>query len=232
MASFNVHLAMAGLVSGAAAATVIDLGWATLWEVALYVGLGTVAGLLPDIDAEGSRPFTISAFLLALLIALMTMLSLERAFAFSIWWLAGSGVAIFLVVRYGAFRVFSQWMVHRGALHSIPAALLGGLVTVGASSQGFGLNPFQSWLSGSFVSLGYVVHLVLDELSSVDLFGIRMKRSFGSALTLFARSSPGASLLLYMALILAFYSTPTIQPFIQALRSLPGSGLEVLSRVV
>ena len=37
-------------------------------------------------------------------------------------------------------------------------------------------------MSGLFVSVGYVIHLVLDEIYSVDLTGARVKRSFGTAL--------------------------------------------------
>ena len=48
----------------------------------------------------------------------------------------------------------------------------------------FHLSPTPAWLVGVFLTGGFLVHLTLDELYSVDLLGARMKRSFGTALKL------------------------------------------------
>jgi len=44
----------------------------------------------------------------------------------------------------------------------------------------------HSWLSGLFIGFGFIVHLLLDEIYSVDLSNKRMKKSFGTALKLYS----------------------------------------------
>jgi hypothetical protein len=65
-------------------------------------------------------------------------------------------------------------------------------------------NVLHAWLNGLFIALGFVVHLLLDELFSVDLSNARMKSSFGTALKLFSHGSLTASALMT---IFTLYST-------------------------
>jgi len=69
-------------------------------------------------------------------------------------------------------------------------------------------------LAASFVSGGYLLHLLLDEIYSVNFMGSTLKKSFGSALTLFTRSSWLSYLLLYAAVGASFYLLPTPQIWI------------------
>jgi hypothetical protein len=105
-----------------------------------------------------------------------------------------------------------------------------GLASANAAFHLAGLSPFESWLAGSFVALGYLTHLCLDEIASVDLLGNRVKRSFGSALKVFSLASPQASLGMLVAVIALSVSAPTLEltlgpaealkPIVDALRSL------------
>ena len=87
---------------------------------------------------------------------------------------------------------------HRGAFHSIPAAILAGegafLVFAGSTLQA----RFAFALA---VAGGYLSHLLLDELWSVNLFGIAEKKSAGSAFT-WKTDSPSGTVLLYLAVAL------------------------------
>jgi hypothetical protein len=67
-------------------------------------------------------------------------------------------------------------------------------------------------MAGAFVILGYMVHLVLDEVYSIDLGGVKVRRSFGTALKIFSRRSWGMSILLYGATALAFHFAPDLHP--------------------
>jgi hypothetical protein len=76
-----------------------------------------------------------------------------------------------------------------------------------------------AWLAGGFVFLGYMTHLVLDEIYSVDVMGRRIKSSFGTALKIFDRRKPGESALVAGLAILAFLATPPSAPFVEGITS-------------
>ena len=71
-------------------------------------------------------------------------------------------------------------------------------------------------MSGLFVSVGYVMHLVLDEIYSVDLTGARVKRSFGTALKLIS-THVKATTCLVLATLLVFFTTPSAEKFVQTI---------------
>ena len=70
-------------------------------------------------------------------------------------------------------------------------------------------SELQSWLLGTFMTLGYIVHLALDELYSVDFTGVRVRRSFGSALKIIdLHRLPASCLLIFIALVAWFWTAP------------------------
>jgi hypothetical protein len=88
--------------------------------------------------------------------------------------------------------------------HSIPAALIAGGVTfLVVLSPELGIRLFKSWA----VVLGFLSHLFLDEVYSVDLRGRRVKKSLGTAMkwygdNAFANVTTYAKLLVVSALVL------------------------------
>ena len=68
-------------------------------------------------------------------------------------------------------------------------------------------------MSGLFVSVGYVIHLALDEIYSVDLTGARVKRSFGTALKLIS-THVKATTCLVLATVVVFFTTPSAERFV------------------
>src|SRR5690554_289913 len=109
--------------------------------------------------------------------------------------------AIYLAVRHLAGALFSRFTVHRGLWHSLLAAGLCGLVTTALSHRLLAQPDTLAWAHGVALSLGFVIHLTLDELYSVDLTGARIKRSFGTALKPFDWRSPGNSLVMLLAAV-------------------------------
>lgn len=75
--------------------------------------------------------------------------------------------------------------------------------------------PLSSWIAGFFTAGGYLTHLILDELYSVDLYGAKLKKSFGTALTFFSWHKPLPFLVLYATILGAWQFTPDIQPFLR-----------------
>ena len=97
------------------------------------------------------------------------------------------------MIRYGLSHLFKHLTVHRGMFHSIPAMLIAGLI-VFLLDHGSDLTV-RLFLAGG-VMIGFLSHLVLDELCSVDFMGMHLKKSAGSALKLVSKSLP-ATLICY-----------------------------------
>jgi hypothetical protein len=122
-----------------------------------------------------------------------------------------------VVIRYALLPLFERLTVHRGSVHSLLACLMFGLISVQLALLADKSIVF-SWCAGVFIIIGMLVHLSLDELYSVDLNNLTIKRSFGSALKPLSLSYPlttGAHVLTCIALI---YLAPPIDPLLSALQ--------------
>src|SRR5690606_8712429 len=98
-----------------------------------------------------------------------------------LWILAGLP---FMFVRYVAHGIFHRISYHRGLFHSVLAAVFFGLLTVLVYYYVLDRPGGVAWLAGGFMLVGYLVHLTLDEIYSVDVMDTRIKASFGTALKL------------------------------------------------
>lgn len=214
MADFRTHLG----VAAAGGAALAHGGWqAALWDPwqgAVVLALVTFGGILPDIDADRSRAIRLVFNLLAVPVAVAGALSLQARLTPGALMLACGG--LYLAVRHLAGPLFSRFTVHRGLWHSLLAAALCGLAGTALSFRLLEQPAETAWLHGLALSLGFVIHLALDELFSVDLTGARIKRSFGTALKPFAWRSPGGSVAMLAA---ALALTPWL-PSWQALQAL------------
>lgn len=197
MAGFRTHITVSGAVGfvyGGLAAQ--PVGYDADVAV-LAAGLTTVGGLLPDLDSDSGRPvremFGLAAAVVPLLLVpRMVHAGMTREAVLAAW-LFG-----YVFIRYVLAELFRRLTVHRGMYHSIPAVLIAGLlVYLAYDSPDRGLRVL---LAGG-VMLGYLSHLILDEVYSVDLRGlrVRLKASAGSALKL-RSSSVGATATCYAIL--------------------------------
>jgi len=69
------------------------------------------------------------------------------------------------------------------------------------------------------MGVGYLTHLVLDELYSVDFMDTRIKASFGTALKLFDYRHLGHSAAMAVATVLIFALTPPSAVFFESITS-------------
>ena len=222
MASFFGHLYGAAAVSAAAALVVDDLGWAKPDQIVAFFVLGVFGGLLPDIDSDNSKPARILFTLLGVAAAFLVCYLLIDDY--QILELALIWVAVFVLVRFGLFEVFSRFTVHRGIWHSWLALGFVALATANAMHYLAEVSAWESWLAALFVALGYLTHLCLDEIASVDLLGNRLKRSFGTALKPFSIASPAASAAMFFGALLLAHTAPSVEPVITATTRLPMDG--------
>ena len=200
MAGFKTHITTSSLLG-------IAYGGAAYWQYdvplaacVLAGGLCSVSGMLPDLDSDSSVPLRESVAFAA---AVVPMLMIDRFQ--QLGWpnesIVLAGGLIYLVVRFGIAGIFKRYTVHRGMWHSLPAAMIAGLLTflIICDAQ----LELRLYKSGAVV-LGFLSHLVLDEMYSLQWQGgrWRLKRSFGTALKLWSRRSLWANISTYGKLIL------------------------------
>lgn len=208
MADSSTHLLGATALCSLAATVVaklLDIGPA---DALLMLVAGIAAGVLPDIDLEKSRASRALFTALGLLASLGWLFAnVERYAAVELWVVA---LLILLCVRGPVMMVFHSMTVHRGALHSLAAALMSGVLATVAAGHALGRTPEVAWMVGAFTAFGYTVHLVMDELWSVDFSGARIKRSFGSALKpVDLRRLPGSITVVTITLVAWFFTPPS-----------------------
>lgn len=152
----------------------------------LGAGLCGVAGMLPDLDSGSGIPLRES---MAFAAAVVPMLMIDRFehLGLSYESMALAGGLIYLVIRFGFGEFLRRYTVHRGMFHSLPAvaivALLGYLVCGCTESQ------LRYYKAGA-LALGYMSHLVLDEIYSIEVRRgrFRLKKSFGTATKLWGKN--------------------------------------------
>jgi hypothetical protein len=132
-------------------------------------------------------------------------------------WLVWLGTLV--LVRYGAHAAFHRFSYHRGIWHSILAAVFFWFLTAAVYYRMMGYNEGVSWLAGGFLFMGYMTHLVLDEIYSVDVLDTRLKRSFGTALKFIDRDHWSDTAAVLIATILVFALTPSPKPFVEGISS-------------
>jgi hypothetical protein len=230
MADFKTHVMGAALVSGALATVVAMSGIPTQSQVFGYFTLGVAGGLLPDIDSESSIPIRIAYQVISLLAALMTIFAFADTYTFVE--LLILGLLTYGFVRYVVFPLFLHLTVHRGLVHSIPAAAICALLTIILAGRFFDGSDRHAWLCGVFIFIGFLVHLTLDELYSVDLLGRRLKKSFGSALTLGDNKNMLGSIALYGVMLGLTVITPPPRVFIQDFFYNPITYYRIFDRLV
>ena len=80
--------------------------------------------------------------------------------------------------------------------------------TAAISFHILGKDDFTAWLSGLFLLLGFLLHLILDEMYSVDFTNRRIKRSFGSALKILDTRKQFKSALITGLTFVVWFVTP------------------------
>jgi hypothetical protein len=164
----------------------------------LSAGLCSMAGMLPDIDSSSRRSFQECIYFAAGLCAVM-IVERMRFFGFDHNMIMLGGAIAFLFVRFAIGGLVKKLTVHRGMFHSIPAAILTGELVFCLSSGDFGERVVKS----SAIVAGYLSHLILDEICSVDCAGkkIRLKQSFGTALKFYDSKHIVTTAVLYLLVI-------------------------------
>ena len=183
MAAYREHITVSGILGVAYAAAAVFLFGYSVIQATIVAVITWVAGMLPDLDSESGRPIRELSGLIAAFAPLLLLQHAQdagvrgdRAMLFAI--------LAYAAVKYGGAFLLGKLTVHRGMFHSIPALLI--------ASEFMFLTYYSDeirvrLLMAVGVGIGFLSHLVLDEMYSVQWDGmkVRLAKSSGSAMKFF-----------------------------------------------
>jgi len=217
MANFATHIGVGVIVSGAMATLTLAANVISQESLVAVTMAGVLGSVLPDIDLKDSRAGRIFFSGLAVFISFCVLFVNADKYSIAELWLLWLGA--FVLVRYGAAAAFHRFSYHRGIWHSLLAALFFWFATTIVFKHVLGHHEAVAWLAGGFMFIGYLSHLILDEIFSVDLMDKRLKSSFGSALKLYDARNIGDTTLIAVLTVIAFLLTPPSATFVQGISS-------------
>ncbi|GLS27155.1 metal-dependent hydrolase [Marinibactrum halimedae] len=206
MANFNTHLAGAAVVAGITVSGALSFQLITIGQAATLWLVGMLGGIMPDVDSDNSHAVSAMFTGLGALASFLTAQKLAGLPLLTIWL---AMMAAFFIVRVPLIWVFKELTVHRGAFHSLIAAVSFGLGTTFFSYKIFAASINYAWAIGFMMFVGYITHLLLDELYSVDLSGMTIKRSFGTAIKPIDLDSIPASIVFALVAFGSWWFMPT-----------------------
>jgi len=187
MASFKSHIAFGILTALVLSVVLFLFAWVSGIFALLVFILAIIGSMLPDIDSDTGVPVKILFSALAVTGLVVPFIYLETLIIFQRGLISiGISLSIYFIVG----KIFRHFTAHRGIFHSIPAALLMGVISI-TIADFFELDVKSLFSIGLAVTTGYLCHLVLDELNSaVNISGVPFipKKSLGTALQFWSNS--------------------------------------------
>lgn len=217
MANFTTHIAVGTVVSGALATLTLAANVIPNEALVQVTMAGVVGSVLPDIDLKESRPSRAMFAGLAIFFSFAVLFTAAGHYSIVELWMMWLGTL--LGVRYGLHTLFHRIAVHRGIWHSLLALVFCSLVTVLAFKYVMSQPDGIAWLGGAFLGMGYLTHLALDEIYSVDVMDTRIKASFGTAIKLADFHNWRDTIAMAVAVAGLVFISPPIKTFADPLTS-------------
>ncbi len=217
MANFTTHIAVGTVVSGAAATLTLAADVIAPESLIAVTLAGVIGSVLPDIDLKDSRPSRALFAGLAVFFSFVVLFAVAPKYSIAEMWIAWLGTLV--AVRYIGHSLFTSFSYHRGIWHSIIAGLFFWFLTAVIFHYLMGFHEGVAWLGGGFLFVGYMTHLILDEIYSVDVYDTRLKASFGTALKIYDGKRLGESAVVAGLAAIAFMLTPPSKVFVDGITS-------------
>jgi membrane-bound metal-dependent hydrolase YbcI (DUF457 family) len=186
MASYRGHLMFASTL-GIGYGALGFLQWHLDSGASILGGaLTAVGGLLPDLDSDSGVPVR-ELFSAAATVVPLLLFPRLHSQGFSPEQNLAILVGVYIGIRYVLSSLFKRFTIHRGMFHSIPGLCIAGLATYLLYQSPV---PAIRFFLAVGVAIGFLSHLVLDEIYAVDFMGrgIKFNRFAGSALKLRSKS--------------------------------------------
>jgi hypothetical protein len=217
MANFTTHIAVGTVVSGAMAVVTLAADVVAPENLLAVTMAGVLGSILPDIDLKDSRPSKAMFSGLGIFFSFAVLFNFAHKYSIAEMMILWLGTLV--LVRYGLHAIFHRLAVHRGIWHSLLAAAFSAVAAAVVYYHVLGRHEGVAWLGAGFLFVGYITHLVLDEMYSVDVMDTRVKASFGTAMKLVDGRYPRASVAMAAALVLAVMATPPTTTFVDGISS-------------
>ena len=208
MASFETHLVFTTVVTGVVTIPLLSSGMVGSVEGITLLFFGVIGGMLPDVDSDHSIPIQITYKVISLILPLILIFNfanelplLQILFAWII-----STIVFYIIFTY----VFLPLTVHRGVFHTIAMGIVSGELTSLFIIHVLGTADKIALLSGIYVAFGFLLHLLLDEIYSVNLLGVSLKRSFGSAFKIYDSGNITGSIIINLMAVALFFTLPNM----------------------
>ena len=183
MPGFKIHITASSILGvgyGAGALLFYDVPAPTC---ALATILCSVSGMLPDLDSGPGKPLHESVGFAAAAVPMM-MADRFKHLGWTHESMILAGAAVYLFIRFMLYPMLKTWTVHRGIFHSFPVALI--FAEVGFLVCTSGDLNMRYYKAGAIV-IGFMSHLILDEIWSIDFMHLRLKSSSGTAAQILER---------------------------------------------
>ena len=199
MAAFKEHVNVATIAVGVFVITLYNGGFLTLYQALTALFIGLAGGIFPDLDSDNSKPLQGIFKILSIIFPLLILLSFFPVM--SVLKTIAAWIAFSILLRLTFFKFFLHITHHRGIFHSIPMAVFVGEVTILISHYVVKTTWQLATIYGLIIVYGFLIHLLLDEIYSINAFGVKMKKSFGTALKLYDKNNLLGTVILYLLTI-------------------------------
>lgn len=217
MANFTTHIGVGTVVAGAMATLTLAADAVAPENLVAVTLAGVLGSVLPDIDLKDSRPGRAMFAGLAVFFSFAVLFNVATKYSIAELWILWLGTLV--LVRYGLHFVFHRLSIHRGIWHSLLAGAFCSVATAVVYYYVLGRHEGVAWLAAGFMMIGYLTHLILDELYSVDVMDTRIKASFGTALKLVDSRNWTATAAMAAATVAAAYIAPPTATFLDGVGS-------------
>ena len=208
MAGFKTHLT-GGIVSGTGmVAFSFFLFPLNIIQTCSVFIMGTLGGILPDLDSDTGKPLALLFGILSVLIPTFLLLKMDGFTKITPEFLVCYFVGGYVIINYLVCGLIKKITVHRGIMHSIPFSILSGEIGYLffiPSGENIAL------MVGISVFAGCIVHLLLDEFNSFSFklgFIPVVKNSFGTAFKLKSNNLLVTLFIYCLIIALLFFHTP------------------------
>ena len=206
MAGYKAHLATGMGVGFAGGLWLILTSSLSLIYFPIILLATAIGSLLPDLDSESGRPVRLLFLSLGFVSSSLIGYYLLFTFEAELLRVALVVILVFLIINFGLRHLFMKYTNHRGIFHSLVAVLIL-VLSVNGTFLGLEMPLFHSMILSSALGIGYLSHLILDEMNSfINLSGIPFvpKKSLGTALKISTKSLPMNTVIIVLLTILIY----------------------------
>ncbi len=221
MAGFKAHMAFGIVTAVVWSAAIVIFSLLSPALVPLVFIATLVGSFLPDLDSDEGIPLRLLLITLSIISGLnvgyIVFQNEERSLMEAILY----GVLYMLFIYFIIGGIFKKITVHRGMFHSFPAVLLTILLALSFFNYLI-LDPALKVVLSLSLGIGYLCHLILDEMNSiVNLGGIPFvpNKALGSALKLYSNNLKITIAIYFIIIVLAYYCYPVIVSFYESLQT-------------